>query len=37
VENTCGHNMLQFTRGNEPRNTEQSKFRVWSADRDYWT
>jgi hypothetical protein len=28
VENTCGHNMLQFTRGNEPRNTEQSKFRV---------
>jgi hypothetical protein len=37
VENSCGHNILQFTRGNEAEEHGQSKFRVWSADRGaYW-
>jgi hypothetical protein len=42
VENTYGHNMLQFTRVTRLKSSvdeghEQSKFRVWLAHRGgYW-
>jgi hypothetical protein len=37
VENTCGHNMLPFTSGNEAGKRASGQEQVWSADRgDYW-